>query len=131
MPLRRAEFVGMNRRSFLATGLAVTLRLPATASAAAAEDPLTQGFPSPPDSAKPHTWWHWMNGNVSKEGITADLEEMKRGGVGGAQILVADCDIPAGSVSFMSAPFREMVKHAASEADRLGLELCIHNCAGW
>ena len=36
---------------------------------------LEKGFANPPDSAKPHTWWHWMNGNISKEGITADLVE--------------------------------------------------------
>jgi hypothetical protein len=41
-------------------------------------DPLTAGWASPPNSAKPHTWWHWMNGNVSKAGITADLEAMRR-----------------------------------------------------
>src|SRR5689334_6208778 len=100
-------------------------------SARGADDPLAAGFQSPPDSAKPHTWWHWMNGNISKEGITADLEAMKRVGVGGAEIFVADCDIPAGSVTFMSTQFRDMMKHAATEADRLGLELCMHNCAGW
>ncbi|MBV5316087.1 MAG: hypothetical protein JZU47_22500, partial [Prolixibacteraceae bacterium] len=41
---------------------------------------LEVGFQSPPESAKVWTWWHWMNGNVSKEGITADLEAMKRVG---------------------------------------------------
>ena len=43
-------------------------------------DPLLRGFQNPPDSAKPRVWWHWMNGNVSKEGIKADLEWMKRVG---------------------------------------------------
>lgn len=51
---------------------------------------LQKGFENPPNSAKPHTWWHWMNGNVSKEGITADLEAMKAIGLGGAQILTPD-----------------------------------------
>src|SRR4051812_17102761 len=97
----------------------------------AAEDSLASRFQNPPESAKPHTWWHWMNGNVTKEGITADLEAMKRVGIGGAQIFVADCDIPPGPVRFMTPEFRAMFKHAATEADRLGLELCMHNCAGW
>src|SRR6185503_17676467 len=65
-----------------------------------AADSLGDGFSNPPDSAKPHTWWHWMNGNVTKEGITADLEAMKRVGIGGAQIFVVDEGIPAGKVSF-------------------------------
>ena len=72
-----------------------------------------------------------MNGNVTKEGITADLEAMKRVGIGGAEIFVVDEGIPAGPASFMSPQFQEMFKHAVSEADRLGLELCMHNCAGW
>ncbi len=96
-----------------------------------AEDKLADGFVNPPDSAKPHTWWHWMNGNVTKEGITADLEAMKKVGVGGAQIFNADCGIPPGPVKFGSAEWLEMTKHAVKEASRLGIELCIHNCAGW
>ena len=44
-------------------------------------------FERPPDSARPWTWWHWINGNLTKEGITADLEAMQRIGLGGAQIL--------------------------------------------
>src|SRR5205085_6458315 len=51
--------------------------------------------------------------------------------VGGAQIFNVDVGIPAGPVPFMSDRWREMIHHAAKEADRLGLELCIHNCAGW
>ncbi len=37
-------------------------------------DRLLEGFQNPPDSAKPRVWWHWMSGNVTKEGIKADLE---------------------------------------------------------
>ena len=35
---------------------------------------------------KTDCYWHWMNGNVSREGITADLEYMKAGGIEGAMI---------------------------------------------
>ena len=92
---------------------------------------LARGFTDPPDSAKPHTWWHWMNGNISAAGITRDLEEMRRVGVGGAQIFDVTDGIPPGPVDYMSDEWRAMVKHAVTEADRLGIELCIHNCAGW
>ena len=44
---------------------------------------LEEGFSHPPMSARAQTWWHWMNGNVSKEGITADLEAMREIGLGG------------------------------------------------
>jgi (4-O-methyl)-D-glucuronate---lignin esterase len=94
-------------------------------------DPLAAGFQSPPPSARPHTWWHWMNGNVTKEGITADLESMQRVGIGGAQIFNASEGIPPGPVKFNSPEWHEMFSFAVKEADRLGLELCIHNCAGW
>ena len=94
-------------------------------------DELEHGFCAPPDSAKPYTWWHWINGNVTKEGITADLEAMKKAGLGGAQIFNVSVGIIPGPVVFMSDEWRALVQHAADEAKRLGLELCIHNCAGW
>lgn len=97
---------------------------------------LEAGFRQPPDSAKPHTWWHWMEGYVTREGITADLEAMKRVGIGGATIFNVGGAGDAKStglkpVTFMSPEWRAMVKHAAEEAGRLGLELGMHNCAGW
>jgi hypothetical protein len=94
-------------------------------------DRLAADFHNPPASARPHTWWHWMNGNVTREGITADLEAMKQIGLGGAQIFNVSESIPAGPIDYMSPEWRALVKHAVSEADRLGLELCMHNCAGW
>ena len=72
-----------------------------------------------------------MNGNVTKEGITADLEAMKQIGLGGAEIFDADCGIPPGPVKFNSPEWHEMFKHAVQEADRLGLQIEAHNCAGW
>jgi hypothetical protein len=103
----------------------------ALATPALAADSLEAGFHQPPHSAKPHTWWHWMNGNITKEGITADLEAMKQIGLGGATIVNVDCDIPRGPVPFMSPAWREDFKFAVTEAHRLGLELCVENCAGW
>src|ERR1017187_7615603 len=100
-------------------------------AAAASTDPLETGFLNPPDSAKPQTWWHWMNGNITKAGLTADLEAMKQIGLGGATIVNVDCGIPRGPVNFMSPEWREDFKFAVQEANRLGLELCVENCAGW
>ena len=89
-------------------------------------DPLEQGFRNPPDSAKPRTWWHWTGGNITKEGITKDLEWMKRAGIGGMQL----ADVSSGSgqtvekkLVFGSPEWLDAVRHAASEADRLGLEM--------
>ena len=114
---------------------ALPLLLAAISLTASRAATFEETFANPPASARPHTWWHWMNGNVTKEGITLDLEAMARVGIGGAQIFnVADngsCNIPKGPVDYMSPQFLEMVKHAATEAKRLGLEICLHNCPGW
>ena len=72
-----------------------------------------------------------MNGNITKAGLTADLEAMKQIGLGGATIVNVDCGIPRGAVPFMSDAWREDFKFAVQEANRLGLELCVENCAGW
>jgi hypothetical protein len=48
---------------------------------------LESGFFNPPDEARPHTFWLWMNGNITREGITADLEAMDRVGIGGVYII--------------------------------------------
>jgi hypothetical protein len=110
--------------------VATTALLMATCALARAQD-LAAGFRDPPREAAPHTWWHWMNGNITREGITADLEAMKQIGLGGAQIFNVSESIPDGPVGVMSPQWRELVVHAAKEADRLGIELCMHNCAGW
>ncbi len=97
----------------------------------AAQVGLEAGFQKPTGECRPHTWWHWMNGNITKEGITADLEAMHDVGIGGAQIFNVSEGIPAGSVLFMSTEWRALIKHATAEAARLGIELTLHNCAGW
>ena len=97
---------------------------------AARADDLRRGFENPPVSAWPQVWWHWLAGNVSKEGITADLEAMKRAGIGGGTI--ANIPFAAdGPAPFMTPAWRDMVKHATKEAGRLGLELGFFNCEGW
>src|SRR3954462_9538726 len=101
---RRAVLPAFVASRAMLTGLAVPAR-----RASAAGDVLADGFRDPPRSARPHTWGHWVNGNISREGITAGLEAMKRVGIGGAQIFNVDCGLPAGSVPFMSARWQEMI----------------------
>ena len=92
---------------------------------------LESDFLTPPQPAKPHTWWHWMNGNVTKEGITLDLEAMARVGIGGFQNFDAGTGIPKGPVVYLSPEWLDLKKHAIAEAQRLGLEFTMHNCPGW
>jgi hypothetical protein len=95
------------------------------------ENYLENNFYIPPDVAKPLVWWHWMNGNITKTGITADLEAMKRVGIGGVQVFQVTNTIPKGPVVFMSSAWRELMLFAISEAARLGLSFTILDCAGW
>jgi len=40
-------------------------------------DDLKKGFLNPPDSVRPGVYWYFMDGNLSREAMTADLESMK------------------------------------------------------
>lgn len=96
-----------------------------------ADDPLEAGFKNPPASAKARTWWHWINGNVTKSGITADLEAMKKVGLQEAQIFSVSLNDPKGPAVYLSPVWLDMFEHAALEAKRLNLELGFHNGPGW
>lgn len=92
---------------------------------------LKAGFSDPPYAARPQTWWHWMNGNVTTEGINLDLEAMHEIGLGGVQLFDVECGIPHGPVNYGSEQWHGMVKHALGKASNLGLKVCFHNCPGW
>ena len=97
---------------------------------------LESGFRQPPAAARPLCYWIWMNGNVTREGITADLEAMAASGIGGGFIFslggpIHKCETPDGPAEYLGPLWLDLVKHAASEATRLGLELGLQNCAGW
>ena len=97
-------------------------------------DPLEQGFLTPPDSAKPRVWWHWMSGNITKEGIKADLEWMKRAGIAGFQNFDAGLNTPQiveKRLVYMTPEWKDAFKYAATLADQLGLEMAIAGSPGW
>jgi hypothetical protein len=96
-----------------------------------AADELERGFSHPPDSARPWVYWFWLSGNITSNGITADLEAMKRVGVGGVLIMEVDQGAPVGPADFMGAQWRNLFRHVAAEARRLGLEVNMNNDAGW
>lgn len=96
-----------------------------------ANNDLSSGFADPPREAKPHTWWHWMNGNVTKEGISADLEAMKEIGLGGVQLFDIGYRMPRGNVDFASRKWFDCAKHAVQEAKRLGLDFALNTGSGW
>ena len=93
--------------------------------------PLEQGFVSPPASARPQVWWDWMNGNVSRRGIAADLFMLAESGFGGVTIIDIGGGTPAGPVDFGSEAWLDHLEFAVAEARRFGLEVCLANGCGW
>ncbi|HXC20653.1 MAG TPA: glycosyl hydrolase, partial [Steroidobacteraceae bacterium] len=114
----------------LLSGLAVG----APATEADKSDSLARGFAQPPNSAAPRVWWHWMNGNISKEGIKLDLEWMKRIGIGGFQTFDASLGTPQvvdKRLVFMTPDWKDAFSYATNLADQLGLEMAIAGSPGW
>jgi len=92
-------------------------------------------FMDPPENAGIYTWWHWMDKAITREGITKDLEAMKEQGIVGATILniglFGGKDFGVPQVTFNTPEWYDMFRFALEEADRLGIEIGIHNCDGW
>lgn len=126
-PTRSRVKLGLGWFGLLVCFSAMTL----CALAQGAEVSLEEGFAHPPDSAKPRTWWHWVSGNVSSEGITADLRAMKQIGLGGAQIFTVDQSAVKGPVVFLSPEWRKLVHQSLNEAADLHLEMAMEGCDGW
>ncbi len=103
----------------------------AATSRAQAADKLQADFRQPPHADRPNTLWFWMNGNVTRDGITRDLEAMQRVGLGGALIFHGGVFIPKGPVDYLSPAWLDRMAWAAQEANRLGLDLAMHNSPGW
>lgn len=98
---------------------------------ASASDDLANSFATPPPSARPWVYWFPLNGNLTREGITADLEAMARVGIGGVLYMEVDQGAPKGAADFAGPLWRELFQHACQEAHRLGLEINMNNDAGW
>ncbi len=92
---------------------------------------LEEGFRHPPDWARPWVYWFWLNGYINKEGISADLQAMKKVGIGGVLIMEVDQGTPPGKIQFASKEWRELFKFVVSQADKLGLKVNMNNDAGW
>ena len=120
------------------TGIDAANDAPAQPASPQPADALDGAFLAPPPPARTHVWWHWMGPFVSRDGITKDLEAMAASGIGGATIFNLHAvarRLPRPNVwpknAYRSPEWWALVEHAAREADRLGLNLGIHNCVGY
>ncbi len=98
------------------------------------DDSLARDFANPPDSARPRVWWHWMNGNITKEGIKLDLEWMHRIGVVGFQNFDASLSTPQvveRRLAYMTPEWKDAFKYAVTLGDQLGMEEAIASSPGW
>ena len=130
-----------NRRRFLRNSASLVMAVPGWSSAhgllqpqgegSAQPEGLEQAFLHPPDAAWPWVYWFASDGNITREGITADLEAMHRVGIRGVLYMEVDQYVPKGPVRFMSPQWREMIQHAQKEAARLGITLNMNNDGGW
>jgi hypothetical protein len=113
---------------------AILLMSSAALTNAVMADELEDGFSNPPNEARPRVWWHWMNGNVTEDGIAKDLAWMERVGIGGLQNFDAAMQTPQAvdkRLIYMDDGWKSAFRFTASEADRLGLELTIAASPGW
>jgi hypothetical protein len=96
---------------------------------------LSRNFATPPGSARSSCYWWWFNGLVDKEGITRDLEEFHAKGMG--EVLLVNSAGGLGGAAFpqgarlFSEEWKELYRHAMSEALRLDIAVGINLCSGW
>ncbi|MDR1224925.1 MAG: hypothetical protein LBL07_18910 [Tannerella sp.] len=118
-----------NRKRILLAVMAVFLLC--SGPAGADNGTLAREFARPGAENQPWVYWFWNNGNLTAEGIKADLEAMKRVGIGGVLIMEVGQGAPLGPVDFMGDRWRELYRYMITEAERLGIKVNMNNDAGW
>lgn len=120
-------------RSLLLTSLLAIFCL-GVAAAQNTADSLRSGFENPPEGARPRVWWHWMNGNISREGIQLDLDWMHRVGLGGFDTIDASLSTPQvvkQRIIYMTPEWKSDFLYATNLGEQLGLEESINSSPGW
>ena len=95
---------------------------------------LQEGWNNPPQAARTRVWWHWMDGNVTPEGLQKDLEWMKRIGLGGVHQFDAAMSVAPvveKRIVYLSKDWEDAFAHAVRVADSLGLEFTVASAPGW
>lgn len=117
--------------------LAVAAAGAAFCASAAGGGTLAEGFDAPPRNCYPETWYHFINGNVTKEGIAADLDALKAAGVSGVQFFHGGGigtepwpGVPE-PLDCLSAKWDDCVRFIADECHARGLTFKMQNCPGW
>lgn len=123
-------------RTLRAALLVALLALPACTQKPAGESlaQLEEGFANPPREARPYLWWHWMNGNITKDGIRKDLLWMDSIGIGGFHHFDAAIGVPQiveKRLIYMKDDWKDAFKYAIALGDSLGMEMTVASSPGW
>ncbi len=121
-------------RNWILSGALGFVAIAGTAFSQDSGDALKKGFQNPPNGARPLVWWHWMNGNVSKEGIRLDLEWMNRVGIAGFQnfdAAIATPQVVPKRLAYMTPEWKDAFKYAVTLGDQYGMEMAIAGSPGW
>ncbi len=118
-----------SRREFLAASTIATL--PRIGAGAVPPASLKDGWAAPTRSYRPHTRWWWPGNAVSQAGITWQLEQMRRQGMGGVEIMSSWGWYAKGDIPYLSERWCDMVRHAMHEAARLDLDVALTFGPGW
>jgi hypothetical protein len=94
-------------------------------------DQIKKSFTNPPDAVRPGVYWYFMDGNLSRQEMTADLESMKKAGIGNVIFLEVNVGVPRGKIDFLSPAWQELFAHAMRETKRLGITLTLGVGPGW
>ncbi len=98
------------------------------------KDALVAGFTNPPAAARPRVWWHWMNGNITKDGISQDIDWMHRVGIAGFQNFDAALSTPQvvdKRLIYMQKDWQDAFKFAIDKGNSYGFEMAIAGSPGW
>lgn len=121
-------------RLFLTLFLGASCAVSAAAAGPPAADALARNFEQPPDTTRPRCYWYWMDGQITKEGITRDLEAMKRVGIGEGYIGVIGGQsgtVAKGASKALTDEWWGFIEHAMREGTRLGVDIGLFNSPGW
>lgn len=118
----------MNRKILLLTTLLLASGL------SYAQSDILKEFENPPREYRPQVWWHWMNGNITREGLDKDLDWMDRVGISGFHVFDAGFDTPqlvAERVPYMTPGWKELFNHVLDRAQAMDMDVAITSSPGW
>ena len=92
-------------------------------------------FLNPQKDQFPETWFHLIGGNVSRQGLSADLDAIAQAGISGIQLFHGQFGGPwpgvTNQIPCLSRDWDDLIRFAADGCARRGLVFKMQNCPGW